>query len=62
VSTHVSLEEWSQQVDDLCVARLGRQWNDLCGDPQPLDAAFQAGEQAVDFVHRWALEHDLVWA
>lgn len=57
----LTFEEWAAQVDAVCTAHLACSWNDLCGETEPLRAAFAAGESPVQFVLWWAEKYDLMW-
>ncbi|MBK9241151.1 MAG: hypothetical protein IPL75_12985 [Acidobacteria bacterium] len=57
----LTFDEWAAQVDVVCTANLACSWNDLCGEVEPLRAAFDAGESPVQFVLWWAEKYDLMW-
>lgn len=56
-----SFDEWFQQVEALCIAHLACTWDDLCGEPEPLESAFLAGDDPIVFVHWWTEKYDLAW-
>lgn len=58
---HMTFEEWVAQADAICMSRLACSWSDLCGESEPLRAAFDAGENPVQFVLWWAEKYDLMW-
>jgi len=51
--------DWEDDVEALCKQKLGCTWDDLCGDPEPLERAFSAGQTAEEFVLAWAEKYDL---
>ena len=57
----LSLSEWRQQVEALCVSHLACTWDDLCGEIAPLESAFEAGEEPLAFVQWWAEKYGLQW-
>jgi hypothetical protein len=56
-----TFEQWSRDVDALCVKHLGCTWADLAGDPEPLQRSFAAGESPTQFVQWWAEKYGLTW-
>lgn len=56
-----TLAEWSDEVDSLCKSHLACGWNDLCGDNEPLQRAFENGESPSEFVSWFAEKYDLDW-
>lgn len=58
----MNYEEWKQQVDALFRKLVGPSWNDLCGDEEPLQKAFERGETPNDFVHEYVAKYDLTYA
>ena len=54
-------DDWVVTVDALCRAHLACDWNDLCGDMEPLRSAFEAGDEPRVFVRWWAEKYDLQW-
>ncbi len=57
----LTFDEWTAQVDAVCTTHLACSWKDLCGETEPLHAAFDAGESPVQFVLWWAEKYDLMW-
>ena len=56
-----SFDEWALAVDGLCREHLACTWHDLCGDVDPLRAAFDTGLSPIAFVRWWAEKYDLRW-
>lgn len=54
--------EWTRSVDALCREHLACSWQDLCGDPEPLEAGYEAGHTSMEFVRWFAEKYDLTWA
>jgi hypothetical protein len=56
-----TFQQWTAEVDALCMTHLACSWADLCGDIAPLQLAFDAGESPAQFVLWWAEKYDLTW-
>jgi hypothetical protein len=54
-------DEWAFDVDAVCRAHLACGWRDLCGDREPLERAYEAGQAPGEFVRWWAEKYDLIW-
>lgn len=54
-------EPWCREVDALCREHLACGWGDLCGDSEPLERGFEAGETPMAFVEWLARKYDLTW-
>lgn len=54
-------ELWCHEVDALCREHFVCGWDDLCGDPEPLERGFEAGESPMAFVEWLARKYDLTW-
>ncbi|MBK9243082.1 MAG: hypothetical protein IPL75_23095 [Acidobacteria bacterium] len=57
----LTFDEWAALVDAVCTTHLAITWDSLCGEIEPLRAAFDAGESPVQFVLWWAEKYDLMW-
>ena len=57
----LTFEEWAEQVDAVCTTHLAGSWADLSGEIEPPRAAFDAGENPLQFVRWWAEKYDLMW-
>lgn len=56
-----TLDQWSRDVNLLCVKHLSCTWADLAGDLEPLERSFSSGETPMQFVQWWAEKYGLVW-
>lgn len=52
--------EFIDQVSELLQRDYGIDWNDACGDMDPIEFALRDGLSPADFVEYWAEKYDLV--
>lgn len=60
MASTMTFKDWRKEVERLFVASYGADWNDLCGDNAPLQAAFDAGDTPQVFVDWYADKYDLI--
>lgn len=54
-----ALDDWTRSVDGLCRRHLACDWQDLCGDHEPLERGHEAGQTPMEFVRWFAEKYDL---
>ena len=56
-----TFEDWKAEVDAICKKRLGAGWDDLCGDLEPLQNRYAAGDTPREFVDWWGEKYELTF-
>ncbi|MEZ5416102.1 MAG: hypothetical protein R2708_02025 [Vicinamibacterales bacterium] len=57
----IPFDEWAKEVDALCLRHLLCDWDDLCGEIEPLQQSHEAGDAPLTFVAWWSGKYDLTW-
>ena len=55
----MQFDKFKSSVSALLKKEYGLDWDDACGNREPLDGAIDGGDTPRQFVDRWAIKYDL---